>query len=75
MINNRKNEIQTHFDLLNFINTNKKYSSRWELQKTHNTFIQDILDKTSKKIQGAELSEALPRFDLCESKSKITYIS
>lgn len=44
-----KNETKIQFDLLHFIETKKKYSTNWELQKTNNTSIQEILNKTSKK--------------------------
>lgn len=45
-------EKKTDFDLLNFIQKNKKYSNIWELQKTDNTFIQEVLNKASKNKKG-----------------------
>lgn len=48
----RKNETKTDFDLLTFINNNKDFDKTWELQKTTNKNIQNILDNSSKKGTG-----------------------
>jgi len=52
MANLRKNEIKTDIDLFNFIKENKVYSKNWTVQKQDNKYIQEILDKTSKKGTG-----------------------
>lgn len=69
----KKNEKQIDFDLLTFIKTNRNFSCNWEFQKTNNTFIQEILDKTSKNCQG---NKGFPDLIyVTEAKLKITYIS
>jgi type I restriction enzyme M protein len=52
MINNRKNEAKTDIDLFNYIRENRFYSKNWTVQKQGNKYIQEILDKTSKKGTG-----------------------
>ena len=52
MTNLRKNEVKTDIDLFNFIKENKIYSKNWTVQKQDNKYIQEILDKTSKKGTG-----------------------
>ena len=51
-MNNAKNETKTDHDLLNFIDNEKSYQFQWEMQKTTNTFIQGILNESSKKNTG-----------------------
>lgn len=51
-MNNAKNEKKTDHDLLNFIGNEKSYQFQWEMDKTKNTFIQEILNKSSKKNTG-----------------------
>lgn len=48
----RKNEAKTDIDLFNFIKENKLYSNAWQVQKQDNKYIQEVLDKTSKKDTG-----------------------
>ena len=48
----RKNEAKTDIDLFNFIKENRLYSENWTVQKQQNKYIQEILDKTSKKGTG-----------------------
>lgn len=52
MIKSRKNEVKTDIDLFNFIIENRLYSKNWNVQKQDNIYIQEILDKTSKKGTG-----------------------
>jgi len=52
MTNLRKNEAKTDIDLFNFIKENRLYSNNWNVQKQDNRYIQEILDKTSKKETG-----------------------
>ena len=52
MANLRKNEAKTDINLFNFIKENKFYSKEWTVQKQSNKYIQEILDKTSKKETG-----------------------
>ena len=52
MTNLRKNEAKTDIDLFNFIKENRLYSNSWNVQKQDNKYIQEILDKTSKKETG-----------------------
>ena len=52
MVNERKNETKTDFDLLTYINQNKDFDCRWELQQTNDQYVQTILDQTSKKGTG-----------------------
>ena len=54
MANERKNETKTNVDLFNFIRENKIYSNTWELEKTANSSIQSILDKSSKTGTGGK---------------------
>lgn len=48
----RKNEARTDISLFNFIKENRHYSNTWDVQKQDNKYIQEILDKTSKKGTG-----------------------
>ncbi len=52
MTNLRKNEAKGDINLFNFIKENRIYSKDWTVQKQNNKFIQEILDKTSKKGNG-----------------------
>ena len=52
MANIRKNEAKTDINLFNFIKENRQYSNAWNVQKQDNKYIQEILDKTSKKGTG-----------------------
>jgi len=52
MINLRKNETKTDINLFNFIKDKRLYSKKWNVQKQDNRYIQEILDKTSKKGTG-----------------------
>jgi len=52
MTNKRKNEAKTDIDLFNYIKENRVYSKKWIPQKQNNKYIQEILDKTSKKGTG-----------------------
>lgn len=52
MTNLRKNEAKGDINLFNFIKENRIYSKDWTVQKQNNKFIQEILDKTSKKGTG-----------------------
>jgi hypothetical protein len=52
MSNIRKNETKTDISLFNFIKENRQYSKNWNVQKQDNQYIQEILDKTSKKGTG-----------------------
>lgn len=52
MINLRKNEAKTDINLFNFIKENRLFSKKWTVQKQNNKYIQEILDKTSKKETG-----------------------
>lgn len=49
MLDKRKNEAKWDINLFNYIKENKKYSKNWTVQKQENKYIQEILDKTSKK--------------------------
>jgi hypothetical protein len=50
--NKRKNEAKTDIDLFNFIKENRLYTNEWSVKKQDNQYIQEILDKTSKKDTG-----------------------
>ena len=52
MKNSRKNEAKTDIVLFNFIKENRIYSKEWSVQKQGNRYIQEVLDKTSKKGTG-----------------------
>lgn len=52
MKNSRKNEAKTDIVLFNFIKENRIYSKEWSVQKQGNKYIQEVLDKTSKKGTG-----------------------
>lgn len=52
MINNRKNEAKGDIDLFNHVTNNKHFSKVWFVQKQNNSYIQQILDKSSKKSNG-----------------------
>jgi len=47
----RKNEAKKDIDLFNFLTSNK-YSKPWEVKKTTNKYIQEILDSSSKADTG-----------------------
>jgi len=51
-MNERKNEAKTDIILFNFIKENRQYTNVWNVQKQDNKYIQEILDKTSKKETG-----------------------
>ena len=59
MTNKRKNEAKTDIDLFNFIRENRVYCNTWETQKTANSSIQSILDKSSKTGTGGKGSPDL----------------
>lgn len=48
----RKNEAKKDIDLFNFIKDHRKYKNEWDVKKTANTFIQKVLDVTSKEKTG-----------------------
>ena len=48
----RKNEAKSDIELFNFIKENRAYSENWTVQKQANKYIQEVLDKTSKKETG-----------------------
>ncbi|HAI73785.1 MAG TPA: type II restriction endonuclease subunit M [Candidatus Moranbacteria bacterium] len=48
----RKNEAKSDIELFNFIKENRAYSGNWTVQKQANKYIQEVLDKTSKKETG-----------------------
>jgi len=52
MANLRKNEAKTDINLFNFIKENRLYNKNWTVKKQDNKYIQEILDKTSKKGTG-----------------------
>jgi type I restriction enzyme M protein len=52
MANIRKNEAKTDIDLFNFIKEKRSYNKSWTVQKQNNKYIQEVLDKTSKKGTG-----------------------
>lgn len=52
MTNLRKNEAKGDINIFNFIKNNREYKNDWEVQKQKNNYIQEILDKTSKKGNG-----------------------
>ena len=52
MANERKNEAKTDISLFNFIKENRQYTNAWNVQKQDNKYIQEVLDKTSKKGTG-----------------------
>jgi len=52
MTNLRKNETKTDINLFNFIKENRLYTNSWNVQKQDNEYIQEILDRTSKKETG-----------------------
>lgn len=47
-----KNEAEKDFMLLTFLNEKRKYSCNWNLKKTNNSYIQQILNSTSKRNTG-----------------------
>jgi hypothetical protein len=49
MIHTRKNELKTDISLFNFIKENRQYTNSWNVNKQDNKYIQEILDKTSKR--------------------------
>ncbi|MBS9779319.1 MAG: N-6 DNA methylase [Moraxellaceae bacterium] len=50
----RQNEAKTDINLFNFIKNNRVYAETWTVQKQDNPYIQEILDKTSKKGTGKQ---------------------
>ncbi len=50
----RQNEAKTDINLFNFIKDNRVYAETWTVQKQDNPYIQEILDKTSKKGTGKQ---------------------
>lgn len=52
MAKSRKNEAKTDIELFNHIKDNRIYSQDWTVQKQDNEYIQEVLDKTSKKGTG-----------------------
>lgn len=48
----RKNETSKKIALFNYIKENKVYSKEWNVEKQSNLYIQEILDKASKKGTG-----------------------
>ena len=52
MAKRRKNESKTDIDLFNFLSNNRKYYNSWETKKTVNTYVQTILDTSSKAGTG-----------------------
>ena len=48
----RKNEAKTDITLYTYIKNNKVYTNEWNVSKQDNPYIQEILDKTSKKGSG-----------------------
>jgi type I restriction-modification system DNA methylase subunit len=52
MAKSRKNEAKTDIELFNYIKDNRIYSKNWTVQKQDDKYIQEILDKTSKKGRG-----------------------
>ncbi|TFF34142.1 N-6 DNA methylase [Mucilaginibacter psychrotolerans] len=52
MINSRKNEAKTDLDLYNYIKESKKYSEKWLIKKTSNSYVQECLDVSSKSGKG-----------------------
>jgi len=49
----RKNEVKRDFAIATLLSSSKKYSNKWEFQKTENAVIQSILDTSSKNKTGA----------------------
>lgn len=49
MVYERKNEVQTDIDLIQYIKDNKRYAQPWQVRKVANDNIQDVLSKSSKK--------------------------
>ncbi|MCK4983645.1 MAG: N-6 DNA methylase [Victivallaceae bacterium] len=52
MTKSRKNEAKTDIDLFNFIKEKRIYNKTWTVKKQSNKYIQELLDKTSKKGTG-----------------------
>lgn len=48
----RKNESQVDIDLFNYLTNFKKYSMSWKTRKTKDKYIQEVLDKSSKRLTG-----------------------
>lgn len=78
MANKRKNEAKTDIDLFNYIKENRIYSKKWVPQKQGNKYIQEILDKTSKKGTGNQgypdliyVNDSKKLLILIENKSQI----
>ncbi len=78
MVNERKNETQKDINLFNFIKENRVFSNNWRVQKQDNLYIQDVLDKTSKKETGNNgypdliyVNERKKLLILIENKDKI----
>ena len=78
MKNNRKNEAKTDIDVFNFIKDNRSYRKSWTVQKQDNEYIQEVLDKTSKKGSGNQgypdliyVNEAKQLLILIENKDQV----
>lgn len=52
MAKRRKNESKTDIDLYNFLTNNRKYYQSWESKKTQNSYVQTVLDTSSKAGTG-----------------------
>lgn len=80
MIKSRKNETETDISLFNFIKDNKNYTKKWNVQKCQEYwYVQEILDKTSKKWTGNNwypdliyVNEGKKLLILIENKDQIT---
>src|SRR3989344_1655979 len=68
--NTRKNEAKTDISLFNFIKENRLYSNEWNVRKQTNEYIQEILDKTSKKKTRRNV---YPNFIFIKKKKKIFF--
>ncbi|NJM79032.1 MAG: hypothetical protein HC854_04225 [Flavobacterium sp.] len=52
MAKKRKNESKVDIDLFNYLSNTKKYYNSWETKKTSNSYIQTVLDTSSKSGTG-----------------------
>lgn len=48
MAKKRKNESKVDIDLFNYLSNTKKYFNSWETKKTSNSYVQNVLDTSSK---------------------------
>lgn len=48
----RKNESQVDIDVFNYLTQSREYSGQWETKKTHDRYVQEVLDVSSKKLTG-----------------------